>query len=190
MAAEQVLDFFLQTMGEEIYKKAIKDTKKLLKEKMGDLEVELDILSTKWSRGGINRSLCINMLLIFWIIIGIFSLYILVFFVLARLFIPFYGFKQYRIPTVIPKTIKDAIVQLEQKAHSPKEYLLTVYNFVQQKWQAERLKTIISLPLAFRTNLEQIWQSPGYAHCLTINFITFILLAKSRYFQEQDIAIS
>ena len=47
LAAEKVLDFFLQTMGEEIYKKAVKDTKKLLKERIEDLEVELDILSAK-----------------------------------------------------------------------------------------------------------------------------------------------
>ena len=45
IVAEKVLDFFLQTMGEEIYKKAIKDCKKLLKERLEDLEVELDILS-------------------------------------------------------------------------------------------------------------------------------------------------
>ena len=45
IAAENILDFFLQTMGEEIYKKAIKDCKKLLKERLEDLEVELDILS-------------------------------------------------------------------------------------------------------------------------------------------------
>jgi hypothetical protein len=41
----------------------------------------------------------------------------------------------------------------------------------------------------FRCNLEQIWQNTGYAHCTTINLITFILLAKSRYFQEKDIKI-
>ncbi|MBI2038301.1 MAG: DUF2164 family protein [Candidatus Nealsonbacteria bacterium] len=45
IAAEKVLDFFLQSMGEEIYKKAIKDCKKLLKERLEDLEVDLDILS-------------------------------------------------------------------------------------------------------------------------------------------------
>jgi uncharacterized protein (DUF2164 family) len=43
--AQEVLDFFLQIMGEEIYKKAIKDCKKLLKERLEDLEVELEILS-------------------------------------------------------------------------------------------------------------------------------------------------
>lgn len=47
IAAEQVLDFFLETMGEEIYKKALQDAKKLLRERFEDLEVELDILSPK-----------------------------------------------------------------------------------------------------------------------------------------------
>jgi uncharacterized protein (DUF2164 family) len=45
IAAENVLGFFLETMGEEIYKKAINDTKKLLKERFEDLEVDLDVLS-------------------------------------------------------------------------------------------------------------------------------------------------
>lgn len=47
IAAEHVLDFFLQTIGEEIYKKALKDAKKLLRERIEDLEIELDMLSAK-----------------------------------------------------------------------------------------------------------------------------------------------
>ncbi len=51
IAAERILDFFLETMGEEIYKKAIKDCKKLLNERMEDLDIELDILSPNKSKG-------------------------------------------------------------------------------------------------------------------------------------------
>ena len=47
VAAEAVLDFFLQTIGEDIYKKAIKDVKKLLKERIEDLDIELDLLLEK-----------------------------------------------------------------------------------------------------------------------------------------------
>jgi len=47
VAAGQVLDFFLQTIGEEIYKKGIRDAKKLLKERLEDLDVELDLLAEK-----------------------------------------------------------------------------------------------------------------------------------------------
>lgn len=44
IAAESILDFFVQTIGEEIYKKAIKDCQKLLKERFEDLDTELEIL--------------------------------------------------------------------------------------------------------------------------------------------------
>ncbi len=47
IAAGEILDFFLNTIGEEIYKMAIGDAKKLLKERMEDLEINLDILSPK-----------------------------------------------------------------------------------------------------------------------------------------------
>lgn len=46
IAAEKTLGFFFQVMGEEIYKKAIKDCKKLLQTKFEDIEAELDILSS------------------------------------------------------------------------------------------------------------------------------------------------
>lgn len=44
IAAEAVLDFFLQDLGEEIYKRAMADAKKLLKAKFEDLDIELDSL--------------------------------------------------------------------------------------------------------------------------------------------------
>ena len=47
LAAEEILEFFLQSMGSEIYKKGITDSKVLLKERIADLEMELDALSPK-----------------------------------------------------------------------------------------------------------------------------------------------
>ncbi|MEK6809483.1 MAG: DUF2164 family protein [Nanoarchaeota archaeon] len=47
IAAERVLDFFLQTMGEEIYRRAIEDVMVLLKERFEDLDVELATLVDK-----------------------------------------------------------------------------------------------------------------------------------------------
>lgn len=50
VAAEEVLDFFMQTFGEEIYRMAVKDCKKLLKERLEDIEIELDLLLPKKSQ--------------------------------------------------------------------------------------------------------------------------------------------
>ena len=47
IAAESIFDYFVQTFGEEIYQKALNDAKKLLKEKIEDLDIELDLLIDK-----------------------------------------------------------------------------------------------------------------------------------------------
>lgn len=47
IAAGEILDFFLQTIGDDVYKKAVSDVKKLLKDRMDDLDIELDLLTEK-----------------------------------------------------------------------------------------------------------------------------------------------
>lgn len=47
LAAENILDFFLQAFGEDIYNKAIDDSKKTVREGFENLEVDLDLLLNK-----------------------------------------------------------------------------------------------------------------------------------------------
>lgn len=122
-------------------------------------------------------------------------LYIVLFIILAyaasiflsRLIIPFRGFKKPLLPKEIPAEMEKIIKELEQKSPDARTYLENVYNFVQSRWRAERLKTILKFPLIFRTDIGEIWNSPGYAHCTTINFIFYTLLVKSKFFKEEDI---
>lgn len=44
IAAENILDFFLQEIGKEIYNKGVKDAKETLKKRFEDLDVDLDLL--------------------------------------------------------------------------------------------------------------------------------------------------
>ena len=44
IAAGNILDFFVDLMGPEFYKKGIGDAKKLLRQKLADLDIELDSL--------------------------------------------------------------------------------------------------------------------------------------------------
>ena len=44
IAAESILDFFLATIGKEVYRKSIKDCQKLLEESFDDIKLELDLL--------------------------------------------------------------------------------------------------------------------------------------------------
>ena len=97
------------------------------------------------------------------------------------------GFGKFRLPRQIPQKMKDKVAELENTSANSKEYLEAVYGFVTSRWHAGRLTTIYYAPLAFRRNLEKIWDTPGYAHCNTQNYILFVLLAGSKFFQEEDI---
>ncbi|PIR04069.1 MAG: hypothetical protein COV59_02705 [Candidatus Magasanikbacteria bacterium CG11_big_fil_rev_8_21_14_0_20_39_34] len=44
IAANEILDFFLQSGGKYCYKKGVDDAKKILKQRYEDLEVDLDLL--------------------------------------------------------------------------------------------------------------------------------------------------
>lgn len=47
IAAEEILDFFLQALGKEIFNRAIYESKGVVKQALEDLEVDLDILQKK-----------------------------------------------------------------------------------------------------------------------------------------------
>lgn len=47
IAAEEILDFFLEALSEEIYNKAINDSKTTIKQTFENLEIDLDLLLNK-----------------------------------------------------------------------------------------------------------------------------------------------
>lgn len=47
IAAEEILTFFIDTFGHHIYEKAINDCKQILKNNTNNLEIELDMLTTR-----------------------------------------------------------------------------------------------------------------------------------------------
>jgi uncharacterized protein (DUF2164 family) len=47
IAAEDILDFFLETLSPDIYNKAINDSKNTVKQTFENLEIDLDLLLNK-----------------------------------------------------------------------------------------------------------------------------------------------
>lgn len=47
LAAEDILDFFLQTIGSDLYRKAIDDTRNVVRQNAENLDVDLDLLMHK-----------------------------------------------------------------------------------------------------------------------------------------------
>lgn len=126
-------------------------------------------------------------MLIVYILLAVIAFYFLLIFVILRLITPFLGFGRFRLPEHIPHEITEKIAELEQNATSPNGYAQSAYDFVISRWHAGRFGTIQHAPLAFRNNIAQIWNTPGYAHCNTQNYLLFVLLAGSRFFAPKDI---
>jgi len=47
LAAEEILDFFLEATGKDIYNKAVADSKATIKQGLENLEIDLDLLLNK-----------------------------------------------------------------------------------------------------------------------------------------------
>ena len=108
--------------------------------------------------------------------------------VLVSLFVvPFMGFKKHYPPENVPDDMEKTIKELEQKSPAAMTYLTSAFSFVRSRWHSERLRTIIRFPLIFRKDIYEIWNSPGYAHCTTINFVLYVLLVKSKFFKKEDV---
>lgn len=120
-------------------------------------------------------------------IFGVLILYLILILIVARMVLPFLGFRKYHPPKEIPPEVLQTILDLEAQSHDQRSYLEGVYKFVQSRWHSARFKTVTELPLAFRKDLSLLWRQPGYAHCHTINYVFYTLLARSKYFTPDDI---
>jgi hypothetical protein len=132
------------------------------------------------------------MFLFFWILL-ILAIYVTLVFVVARLVAPFYGFKNPKVPESLPAEIKKAIVELEAKSSDQQSYLQAVYDLVLDKtlyqWKHTRFKAGIRLSRGFVKDLSEIWSTQDFIYCTAINYVSFVLLTGSKYFQTSDVKV-
>ena len=115
--------------------------------------------------------------------------YSLMFFLLSRFLIPNLGFTKSKMPKKLPKNISLVIRHLMKKSRSKYEYLKSVYNYLTTKYHGKR-NTILKNPdLLFNKNLNNIWAKKGFLPCHTFNYLTRLLLVKSRIFNDHEIKI-
>lgn len=114
-------------------------------------------------------------------------IYILLVFVGSHLVLPFYGFRSTRPASSLPEEVRKKVAELESGSKDARQFAEKVFEFVRSRWGAARLATITHLPMAFRTDLAELWREPGFAHCQTINYIFISMLCASRWFRPEDV---
>lgn len=121
-------------------------------------------------------------------ILTIIGAYFFIIFVVIRLVFPFMGFSgKLSMPQQIPPEVQAKIRELENASATPEQYLKSAYDYVASTWHAGRFTTIFMASMAFRKDLSKLWDSPGFAHCNTQNYILFVLLADSKFFEADDV---
>lgn len=129
----------------------------------------------------------------FWIVIFVVAVYLLLIFVVSRFVVPFMGFGGFWPPRQTQQEIKAAIAELELRAPDKRSYLEAVYELVLDKtlhqWKHTRFKAATRIPRAFVSNLSEIWATQDFLYCNSINYLVYVLLIKSKYFQPGDVRV-
>ncbi len=131
------------------------------------------------------------MQILIWVL-AVIAVYFFIVFFLLRLAVPFMGFGgRLVLPGRLPNDIKLAITNLERKSSGPGEYLQHAYDLILQKslqqWGHTRFKAGTHLHRLFARDPEEMWHTEKFLYCQGINYLSFLLLAGSRFFAPDDI---
>lgn len=131
------------------------------------------------------------MIIFFQSLILLLTVYFLLVFVGLRLVVPFMQFGKYNSPIDIPKEIRDAVTDLENKSENQKEYLQNTYNLILDKtlnqWEHNRFKAGTHLHRLFVKDAGEMWKTNKFLYCQGINYLAYLLLIGSKYFTKTDV---
>ena len=112
--------------------------------------------------------------------------YIVFVFVFTRVFVPHLGFTKDSIPSELPLDVLQTLSEYNRLARDNSEFLKLSYEFVTNKYQGSRLKTLTQFHRAFGNAFQKI---PGFLPCTGQNYILRTFLVRSGRFQESDIEV-
>jgi len=118
--------------------------------------------------------------------------YLLVVFLLSRLFIPHLGFRREPLPELTPPDWQKEIDFLKASAAGAEEFLFLTYNYLGNKYFYKsrpffrRFKVFPNFSTLFASP-EDLYRIQGFLHCTQLNFLLRLFLVKSGFFKEEDI---
>ena len=119
------------------------------------------------------------------ILISIFVAYLLLFFVLSRLLVPYLNSK-ISIPKRIPTDMQKIIKNLKKQSKNKKDFLEKTYKYLSKKYYGKNGEMFKDLTCLFQ-NTDNAWKTNGFMPCNIQNQILIIFLIKSGFFKKDDI---
>jgi hypothetical protein len=100
----------------------------------------------------------------------------------------YYLFGKSLLPTELSKEIQEVLDELA-KIQDKKEYLRAAYDFITERFNSSRLKTIFRFWDLWVDDVENLWNRTDFLHCTNQNYLLSLLLLKSNLFSEKDIQL-
>ncbi len=102
--------------------------------------------------------------------------------------IPPLFFTKEPIPTITDEELQAAIAKVKQSS-SQREALNSSIAIINKKFRSMKLRTYLLFWRAWETNPNRLWKRRGYLHCTQQNHLLRVLLVKSGWFTEADVAL-
>jgi len=123
----------------------------------------------------------------YWWFVGVVTVYVLSFFVVAPRVIPF--MRKEPLPTRIPKALEDAIAQIEKESKTPYEFIKGCSEYILSTVHCGRAITLLKVHLAFERDTKKLLARRGFMHCHHLNHLMRLMLARSSFFSDTDIRL-
>ncbi len=97
-------------------------------------------------------------------------------------------FSKQEIPDEIPEKLKEKIREFSHNSDK-EDFLKKSFFYITSKWGGGRMNLIYKLRLLFDKDISKIFNTKGYLHCTTMNFLLRTMLVKSGFFRDEDIEL-
>ena len=114
-------------------------------------------------------------------------LYVLLLWVVGPYVIPFARKKP--LPSRLPRQLEESVELLNKKSRTPYEYIVNARDLTLSVNHGGRFKAVGRVHLAFQRELSVLLRRRGFMHCTQLNHLMRILLAKSKFFSDDDIRL-
>lgn len=116
-------------------------------------------------------------------------LYVIVVFVLSRIFVPHFRFWREPLPKRIPRRMQEEIRKIKQQHRSKRAFAKAAHKFLAKRYSGGHWQLYFRWDLIFTEDLQKLWSRRGYIPCHQLNWLYRVMLVKSKVFSEDEVRV-
>ena len=89
----------------------------------------------------------------------------------------------------VPREVDEVVKRLERRSKTPHDYIRECADHILSDKHCARIKAFFIFPRALERNLSVLFKRRGFLHCNHLNQLMRVMLARSKFFSDDDIRI-